>query len=783
MIKRYDVPLLLLVIVLSLLAALPILQHAGLPNGSDVLYHTYRVGEMARSWEHRMPFPRWAEGLYYGYGSPLWNFYASLSYYVTTGFVRYLSMTALDALRLLVVLSYLGMGVGMWAFVRRQRDALAGTLAAIAYVYSPYLIFTEPYARGTYPELLAFALFPIVMWRFSGLLRLPNGVNLAFASAVLYLLAISHNLMAISSTILLLGWLTWNAVATFIANKENRAYHLRPYLFSYVAVALGIGLSSYFWIPVVLEAGTVNIQNLTGVALLDYRNFFVPLGQMLQPMPLNDLGAINGLRNVYNLGVPQWIGAILGLITVILGIVHAIRLGRHDDKTLRQGVFFAGTALILLFLITPSSRFLWDNLRALQYLQFPWRFLGGVAFCLSFLVGMNAIWITRLPKWIGAGVAGMAVTVLVAFSIPAFTVPEWTNTSVDTSISAYHQSEISGLQRGTTFTDEYRPINVFTLPDANPSLLADYADGYPINKANVPEGVRVAPIENNPIWMEWLVTTPEDFTMEVYTFYWEGWRAAIDGQVVDITPSAEHGFITFPVPPGEHNIRVWLGSTPPRIFGNIVSAICLILTMALVAIRINNRYSFEAWIAPELSKRVQLGMWAGAGLAIGLALANPIDIFWRNSPPSTAPTSIPIQFFVGEDFEILGYDVNRTTLRPGDTLEVAVYWYPRNESSVNYSSFMHVGTLGLPPLAQQDKLHPAERVISEWWKPTGYIYDLYTIQLPSDMPVGEYDVLVGMYTCEGLPIGECGSGIRPSVTDAQGNSLGDVVPLLKIRVE
>ncbi len=781
MLKRFD-GWLILVVLLSLLAVLPLAKNAGLPNGSDVLYHTYRVGEMARSWENGMPFPRWAEGLYYGYGSPLWNFYASFTYYTTTIFVRYVGMSALDALRLFQALCFVLMGTGMYLYTKQQAGKLAGVLAAAAYLFAPYIIYTEPYARGVYPEIYALSLFPWILWRLSGVLRVPSGANIALASVFVYLLAVAHNLMAVTLTIVVLCWLGWNVVAVFLADRPNWRHNLRPYLLVLVCLMLGLGLSGYFWIPVILESGTVNLQNLTGVSLLDYRNFFVSLGALLQPMPLNDLGAINGLRNVSVLGVVQWIGGLTGFLAVLWAIREAWRKGERDHPLLRNGVFFGIVAIVMIAFVTPATGFIWDSVRGLQFLQFPWRLLGPIAFLLAYMVGMNALWIAKLPRMTGGIVGGALLAMIVVFSIPALTVAEWSNTQVDTSIGAYHQSEVAGLQRGTTFTDEYRPRTVYTLPDEVPSLLADYANGGTVNKANVPVGVTATPTLYSPSWLEWLVVTPTDFQMEVYTFYWEGWRAAIDDKPVDITPSLEHGLITFPVPAGSHTVRVYLGSTSSRLGGNILSTISLTILLAIVAIRINvyKRYNPDLPDVAPVPLPI-VGVFAAGALA--LALLNPIGVFYRNSLPSTSPASVTVEYNVGEGVKVIGYDLNGTTFKAGDTVRLVVYWYPTEEATVNYSSFVHIGTLGLPPLAQRDKMHPADRVMKQWWKPTGYLYDEYEIKLPETMPSGEYDVMVGLYTCELMPENACGNGYRPIITDAQGNELGDVLPLASINVE
>ena len=84
-------PGLVFVLTLTLFTLIPLLRNPGLPNGPDVLYHSYRVAEMNRSWSHGLLFPTWAEGLYLGYGSPLFHFYARLDYTITSCQTSYLA--------------------------------------------------------------------------------------------------------------------------------------------------------------------------------------------------------------------------------------------------------------------------------------------------------------------------------------------------------------------------------------------------------------------------------------------------------------------------------------------------------------------------------------------------------------------------------------------------------------------------------------------------------------------------------------------------------------------
>ena len=169
------------------------------------------------------------------------------------------------------------------------------------------------------------------------------------------------------------------------------------------------------------------------------------------------------------------------------------------------------------------------------------------------------------------------LTITLAF--PTLYVDEWEHTSVDTSVAGYHAVELQGLQRATTFSDEYLPSTVIAEPSANADLLADYADGYPLDHANraaVPEETGALLLENGPQHSTWQVSGDTTFTMEVLIYYFPGWQATIDGTPVDVAPSDPHGFITFPVPAGDHEISLFLGSTPARKAGLILLALALV---------------------------------------------------------------------------------------------------------------------------------------------------------------------------------------------------------------
>ena len=196
---------LLVVLVLTLFAMLPLLSGDGLPAGTDTLLHVYRAAEMLRSQQHGLLFPSWGEGFYAGYGSPLFHFYASLTYHLSSLLQIVAGLDVLSALRCLVVLVFLACSSGMYLYVRRHSGETGAVLAGLLYVYSPWLLYSEPFARGAFPGLLSLALFPFLLWRLDALRERPTPASLFAVVLVQVALINSHNLMALVLTLVALA--------------------------------------------------------------------------------------------------------------------------------------------------------------------------------------------------------------------------------------------------------------------------------------------------------------------------------------------------------------------------------------------------------------------------------------------------------------------------------------------------------------------------------------------------------------------------------------------------
>ena len=69
---------------------------------------------MRGSWMAGEFFPSWAESTYWGYGSPVFHFYASLTYQIAVAIQLVFNLSLVQAARWLLLLSFLLAGVGMY---------------------------------------------------------------------------------------------------------------------------------------------------------------------------------------------------------------------------------------------------------------------------------------------------------------------------------------------------------------------------------------------------------------------------------------------------------------------------------------------------------------------------------------------------------------------------------------------------------------------------------------------------------------------------------------------
>lgn len=141
--------------------------------------------------------------------------------------------------------------------------------------------------------------------------------------------------------------------------------------------------------------------------------------------------------------------------------------------------------------------------------------------------------------------------------------------------------------------------------------------------------------------------------------------------------------------------------------------------------------------------------------------------------PATAP-SVELHAMLGDQIELLGYDLPTSFWRSGDILPVALFWQGQGPMDKDYNVFVHLLDGSGQLVAQTDSGPVGGSRPTSGWQEGELIVDRHGLLLPETLPPGEYQLTVGLYlpaTDERLP-----------VADAAGQPMGDRVLLSQVRV-
>lgn len=162
--------------------------------------------------------------------------------------------------------------------------------------------------------------------------------------------------------------------------------------------------------------------------------------------------------------------------------------------------------------------------------------------------------------------------------------------------------------------------------------------------------------------------------------------------------------------------------------------------------------------APEMPLPVSVG-GAAAGYEARLGAIK--------LPPAAPITATPDHesgaTFDGR-FRLLGYDAPPTTL-PGEPLAVTLYWAADAPDGRDYTVFVHVLDEAGQLVAQSDEQPRGGAYPTSIWSAGERIVDEHRLDLPPDLPPGDYSMRVGLYDAAG--------GARLPAYDATGNRYGD----------
>ncbi|MCK6625679.1 MAG: hypothetical protein L6R45_10955 [Anaerolineae bacterium] len=771
---------LLLLWLLTLPAVTPLLQPT-LTRSADGLLHLYRLVALDHLMGQGVFFSRWLPDLAYGYGLPLFVYYAPLSYYLAEG-LRLLGLDAVAAFNSSAALALLLAAAGVYLLVKEWFGPRAGVLAGMAYVYAPYGLFNL-FSRGSLPVAWAGAVFPFVFWAFGRLIHTRSPLYLPLAALLCGAALLMHNISNLFFLPLLFFYLVLELFFTPHASRLTPHVPLRVGL----ALTLGLALAAFFWLPAMLERDFAQLQRVITPPDFDYHSNFVSLSQLFSlPAPANT-GLLNP-TDPLTLGLAQVGLAAVGLSASFLVWRNSRELkGTQGDAPLLPCspaplLFAAVTLAAALFMMLPLSVSIWDRLPLIAFVQQPHRLLSVTALALAILTGAA---VAFLPDRLSLGLTVAGILLIFITTAPLLYPRYYLPLPAPPTLSGMLAYERASGAIGTTSFGEYLPVWVQQIPRESP-LEPLYQAGAPIGRldpAYLPAGTRVEAAVYKANQIELTLDTPQPFQAVFHTFYFPGWQAVVDGQPAALGPVTERGLLGVTVPAGQHHLSLFFTETPVRHVANSISVLALLIVAGLgikaiydLRFTIYDLRHRALWvfttrhspfaIRPQSSPPVRSSTYLTLLLlAFILFLTkilyldrfdNPLKRVFDGTHVAGAEVSRPVNF--GQQVNLLGYDLPQMEVVSGQTFDLTLYWQARQPLAVNYSALAQLVDEQQHLYGGQDNLHPGNLPTSRW-EPWGFAQDRHTVLVPPGTPPGDYFLTAGLYhpaTWVRLPVSEGG---------------------------
>jgi len=512
----------------------------------------FRIHQMDKCFKDFQIPCRWVPDAGYGYGYPQFLFYAPGVYYL--GEIIHLSgFQFIDTTKILFILGYILSAFSMYILVKELFGKTEGFVAGILYTYVPYKA-VEVYVRGALSEFWSFVFFPLIFWSIYKLIKEEKARYFIYLTFFLAFLLLTHNLMPLVFLPLAIVW----GLVLLIRKKSINAAKL---LFG--ATILGIFLSAFFTLPVVIERKYVHSESLLG-GYFDYRQHFVSLRQLFLTNNWEYGSSELGDKDELNLsvGYVQWAVSLAGLAFALVGLKK-----KNKEKSILVITLFIFW-LYSLFMMHLKSSVVWGKLSFFQWLQFPWRFMSASVFLTALLGGAFISYLNKFKILFSALVIIVAMLLVGRFFVPR----DWEFINDNDKFSGQ-----SWIKQITISIFDYTPIWA-TLPPW------DKAPDYPEILDSEGEFINYFKGSDYQIGLLYL---EEKSTIRLPLFDFPGMVAYVDGVQVshyhDDCSGQRYclGLITFDVEKGIHRVAVKLTNTKVRTIGEAIS-ICAVLIISLV---------------------------------------------------------------------------------------------------------------------------------------------------------------------------------------------------------
>jgi len=539
----------LLLLVLLLIPAVKSLLQPGYFSMHDDM-QVFRLFELDKCFKDGQIPCRWVPDGGFGYGYPLMQFYPPMPYYPMEIMVI-LGLGFFWPIKIMFALAFILSGIGMFYLAKEFFGKWGGILSALFYVYAPYHS-VDVYVRGAQNEAWGMVWFPFV------LLFIYRLIAKKFSWRDFLLLAIaltgqltSHNVMTMifapTAIIWALFWL-WQT-------KNTKAFkHL------ILSGILGLGLSAFFFLPVILEQKYVHVDSMIS-GYFNYMAHYADVNQLFFSRFWGYGGSTWGPNDdmSFSVGQLQW-------IVTLIALVFAVFRFKKDKTTSLMILMMVVFGTIYAFLTHSRSLPIWQRLPLLQYAQFPWRLVALIVFYFSFTAGYLAT--IKLPK-----IYKKMFFILLSIGVIAWNIQFF---HIERQVRVTMEEKMAGNQWVLQVTGgifDYLP-KFASRPPGDPAFtIPNYFAGQ--------GGILSFTSGTNWLKFNANVSSPKAQVM-LPLFSFPGLVTKVDGKKVITTYDPELGRVLVDLPQGVHTVSAKIGYTKVRLFSDMITLVSFFILIKLI---------------------------------------------------------------------------------------------------------------------------------------------------------------------------------------------------------
>lgn len=538
--------------------------------------HIARLFLLDQGLKQGILYPRWVDMLGFGYGYPLYNFYPPLIYYVAEIF-HLMGFSLIWSIKMLIIS---GTALGAWGVYLLSKKCIgkaAGFVSSIFYTFSLYhavLIFV----RGALAEFFAASLLPFVFITLINIFEKPSRKNTILFAVIFSLLIVAHPLVALPSLLF---------ICLFILFYAARATEkLKMFMSSMSGIIMGIGMSSFFWLPSLAEKKHTLTDIILTSELASYKLHFV-YPQQLWHSPWGFGGSAQGITDgiSFQFGKIYILIFLLSLIFFVVSLLNLSRVPQNKKKEMASRsshyILFLLCFAFSIFMTTEYSSLIWDQFNPLWFLQFPWRFLTFSSFFLSLCCGYFIFFIShtihKLNTQKNLLILGAIIAIIPMVVYQKYFKPQYYITTSDSKRTSYEEI----AWRISRTSHEFVPKKTATTKTELDTTVVDITkDKIPRNLYSIISGAaEVHIIKNNFNKKILLINAADNTTIQLNTYNFPGWKLFVNNKIKHIESNNKYQLITFSIPKGKHTVALLFTRTPVRLFAESVTLISLMLAL------------------------------------------------------------------------------------------------------------------------------------------------------------------------------------------------------------